>query len=232
MARAEVGGELGLSDGWRLVVACWSADLRVRMASRHRVVLGSVICLSWALPSARWRPLPACRPQPAVAAFGLGCGPAATPRARKPASSSNWCSSSGRRVAIPRPRPGRRPAAWSAPAPGQGRHRQQQPDTDLVPRWPGGRRDGQVAGDVGDEQAAQPQEADHVGAAGDHAEQGNQQLQAAGAVDRGRRWPARRAGEVPELPVASWVLLAGRQPSRAPARWLARVSGLRRGKSV
>jgi hypothetical protein len=48
-----------LSDGWRLVVACWSADLRVRMASRHRVVLGSVVCLSWALASARRRPLSA-----------------------------------------------------------------------------------------------------------------------------------------------------------------------------
>jgi hypothetical protein len=31
-------------DG-RFVVACWSADLHLRIASRHRVVLGSVICL-------------------------------------------------------------------------------------------------------------------------------------------------------------------------------------------
>jgi hypothetical protein len=46
----------------------------------------------------------------------------------------------------------------------------QQPDTDPVPGDRVGGEDGQVAGDVGREQAAQPQEADHVGAASDHAE--------------------------------------------------------------
>ena len=51
---------------------------------------------------------------------------------------------------------GRRPAAGSAPAPGQGRLRQQQPDTGLIPGDQVGGEDGQVAGDMGDEQAAHP----------------------------------------------------------------------------
>jgi hypothetical protein len=79
---------------------------------------------SWT--SAFWTAVAATPSTPAptaVAAFGLGCGPAATPRpgsrpATAAAAAVGW---------PPRPCPGRRPAAWSTPALRQGRHRSSSP---------------------------------------------------------------------------------------------------------